>query len=187
MDSIVDTFFPLLDFIEAESNDIDAFLADPLSAAPAAQDKERHSLGAITHVKRIEPSHLLRLRIPAYLEQRLPARLRAALQPAQSQTEQVEKFGRASDVNRPKTVSKKALTTVDDRLFDRARMLKRIADARKLITALTRLLHHKTEVVRGLRKRVQQEVRVAGGREPGLRHDIGIYLGDLQGERQSST
>lgn len=31
MDSIVDAFFPLIDFIESESNEVDTFLADPLN------------------------------------------------------------------------------------------------------------------------------------------------------------
>lgn len=33
MDSIVDAFFPMLDFIEAESDELDDYLADPLQAS----------------------------------------------------------------------------------------------------------------------------------------------------------
>lgn len=35
MDSIVDAFFPLIDFIEGESNEVDTFLSDPLNTRQA--------------------------------------------------------------------------------------------------------------------------------------------------------
>lgn len=37
MDSIVDSFFPLIDFIEGESNEISAFLSDPLTHLPSGK------------------------------------------------------------------------------------------------------------------------------------------------------
>jgi Mg2+ and Co2+ transporter CorA len=37
MDSIVDSFFPLIDFIESESNEISAFLSDPLTHLPSGR------------------------------------------------------------------------------------------------------------------------------------------------------
>lgn len=37
MDSIVDSFFPLIDFIEGESNEISAFLSDPLTHLPSGR------------------------------------------------------------------------------------------------------------------------------------------------------
>lgn len=189
MDSIVDTFFPLIDFIESESNAVDAFLADPLQSTQSVtgkKGKKVDNIKSVSETARLKPSVLLRLRVPTWFEDRLPLRLRKQLrlerELVRSHTEQFEMFARQAKVIKPRTISKKALKHVDDRLFDRAGMLKRIADTRKLITALSRLLHSKTEVVRGLRKRVQQEHVVTGGGEPGMRHDINIYLGDLQGE-----
>lgn len=54
MDSIVDAFFPLIGFIESESNEVDTFLADPLNAAqnspvdPTAKATQQNT-GGVTH------------------------------------------------------------------------------------------------------------------------------------------
>ena len=204
MDSIVDTFFPLIDFIESESDDIDEFLANPLfdprrvqpdpATTPAIEPlSSTSSDNPVSEVKNIRPSHLFKLRLPTLVKTRSLAQMYGSVKSATVPSHReatLSKFGRGlpssahahakRDPLAPRTMSKKSLKGVDDKLYDRGKMLKRIAMSRKLIMGLSRLLIPKTDVVRGLRKRIRDEALSLGNAEPGQRHDINIYLGDLQ-------
>lgn len=65
--------------------------------------------------------------------------------------------------------------------IDRAKMLRTIAETRKLITGLSRMLTPKTEVLRGLRKRTKDEGLLGAARSGDSLIDIETYLGDLSG------
>lgn len=191
MDSIVDTFFPLIEFIEAEADDIDSFLANPLRVYENASDlspavpagKGRRYLTALR-------KYLHNLK-PVWLHVRTPQVVQffGVIKDTAISTQRESDFshlGEAKAIRRPesapKTMSRKALRGVNEDLYDRGKMLSRIAVSRKLVMGLSRLLISKSDVVRGLRKRLKDENNRLGSNEPGQRHDIGIYLGDLQGE-----
>jgi Mg2+ and Co2+ transporter CorA len=195
MDSIVDTFFPLIDFIEAEADDIDEFLANPLqvdeSATPVASANTQEG-SAFRNVIR---QQWRRFR-PAWLQVRTPqvTQFFGLIKTTAIITQREANFSRMGEKKHrphhsnagPKTLSHKALLGVNSDLYDRGKMLTRIAVARKLVMGLSRLLVPKNDVVRGLRKRLRDERSHLIATEPGQRHDIGIYLGDLQGESFTS-
>lgn len=195
MDSIVDTFFPLIDFIEAEADDIDAFLANPLRvdddvAIPAGQSMIKKPSKLVFFKQ-----HLRRLK-PVWLQVRTPqvTQFFGVIKSTAIVTQREADFSRMGEakskhhtIGAPKTLSPKALRGVNEDLYDRAKMLTRIAVARKLVMGLSRLLVPKNDVVRGLRKRLRDEKNRLGTNEPGQRHDIGIYLGDLQGKLDISV
>jgi Mg2+ and Co2+ transporter CorA len=180
MDSIVDNFFPLIEFIETESDDIDEFLANPLSD-PRITGRSTGVMLANSAVNTTAKPRFLTVQVPAYIASRLPSILQKRLsrRSFDSKVYEMQNLGASAPVSKPRGLSsKKALRGVDDKLYDRGKMLHRIATARKIITAMSRMLGPKMDVVRGLRKRVKQEFVYV----PGHRHDINIYLGDLQGE-----
>lgn len=186
MDSIVDTFFPLIDFIEEEARDIDKFLANPLLDPVEPQPKpptiaERLRLKkAWTYFKQNRP-HWLKIDAPSV------GQFFGVIKGAALTTKREADFSNLGQGKRkgmsigPKTLSHKALAGVSGELYDRGKMLTRIAVSRKLVMGLSRLLIPKNDVVRGMRKRLRDENGPTEG-QPGQRHDIGIYLGDLQGE-----
>jgi magnesium transporter len=55
-------------------------------------------------------------------------------------------------------------------------MLKRVGDSRRNVTSLYRLMGNKADVIKGFAKRCNQQWEVAP------RSEIGLYLGDIQGE-----
>jgi magnesium transporter len=55
-------------------------------------------------------------------------------------------------------------------------MLKRVGDARRKVMGLYRLMGNKADVVKGFAKRCTEQWEVAP------RSEIGLYLGDIQGE-----
>lgn len=198
MDSIVDTFFPLIDFIEAEADEIDAFLANPLrieedSIAPApsstCQSGSKFTTKARQVFSKIKPSWL-EFRVAQFTQffgviksSAIVTQREADLSRiGQSKPKNHNNNNKNSSSNAPKTLSTKALKGVNQDLYDRTKMLTRIAVSRKLVMGLSRLLVPKSDVVRGLRKRLRDEKNRLGSNEPGQRHDIGIYLGDLQGK-----
>jgi Mg2+ and Co2+ transporter CorA len=193
MDSIVDTFFPLIDFIETESDDIDSFLANPLSAPrQAGQPSSTESNRARRSVKKPSRLYALKIRFPSVVKTPSLMQFYGSVRSVAVSSDREASFSSFGRTNKhdhdyvsalaPRTMGKKALRGVEDKLFERSKMLKRIAESRKLIQGLSRLLTPKTDVVRGLRKRIKEESISLGYAEPGQRHDIGIYLGDLQGE-----
>lgn len=189
MDSIVDTFFPLIDFIEAEADDIDAFLANPLrvedDSPPLPPVEMSRSERYMTAVRQ-----QLRSLKPMWLQVRTPQVVQffGVIKNTAIVTQREADFSRLGQTKTkhvktgaPKSLSHKALKGVNEDLYDRGKMLTRIAVSRKLVMGLSRLLIPKSDVVRGLRKRLRDEKSKLGTSEPGQRHDIGIYLGDLQG------
>lgn len=194
MDSIVDTFFPLIDFIEAEADEIDAFLANPLrvddsSAPPPVVGKDGSRFLAVIRQR----LHSMK---PAWLQVRTPqvTQFFGVIKNTAIVTQREADFSKIGQAkakpvttNAPKTLSNKALRGVNEDLYDRGKMLTRIAVSRKLVMGLSRLLVPKSDVVRGLRKRLRDENNRLGSNEPGQRHDIGIYLGDLQGKSPSTS
>lgn len=233
MDSIVDSFFPIMDFIEGESNEVDAFLSDPLSsgnqrpvgpkAAPSgvgvvagrkvfddtvvgiiidepSEDERKYiasdvSSGSVKHatVERLATTTVLRLlpnvHIPGGLLRLLPSSLVRETTRMFKTSMLVDHEGvELRTLAREKPVDGGLIPNElkpDDNLFsqtrfDRSIMLKRITDMRKLVTGLSRLLGPKMDVVRGLRKRTMEEN--LGLFKSDAKHDIAVYIGDLQGE-----
>lgn len=225
MDSIVDTFFPLIDFIEGESNEVDTFLSDPLSmpstsldpkVAPSgvgvvagrriydknvvgiviedagASDREKASLDSSASsirkatVKRTVVTSVLcglsAIPLPAFVLRLFPESWTTSTTKTVQSTMLVDAngyeiyplSGAENHLDYPH------MDRGNGAAFDRATMLKRIADTRKLVTGLSRLLGPKLDVVRGLRKRTKEESSLMY-RSGDSAHDIAIYIGDLFG------
>lgn len=189
MDSIVDTFFPLIDFIEAEADDIDAFLANPLrleektpSTLPQLNGKGGSRFTSIIRqqLSKLKPTWFT-VRTPQVTQFFGVIKNTALVTQREADFSKMGQAKAKQSKSAPKTLSNKALKGVNEDLYDRGKMLTRIAVSRKLVMGLSRLLVPKSDVVRGLRKRLRDEKNILGSNEPGQRHDIGIYLGDLQG------
>lgn len=235
MDSIVDAFFPLIDFIEAESNEVDTFLSDPLNnvadrgtkkqattttssnavttrksydpnvvgivveAQPSVSEKaedlsastgsQNSSLKKATVVKHgSRTSSFARAVILSAIGKRLLPKswICSARGTAESMV-MVDLSGymipqREDSIDHPflPAIPGKEGILMGDPKFDRLTMLKRIADARKLVTGLNRLLGPKSDVVKGLRKRTKDENLKMFGTGDSTK-DIAIYIGDLFG------
>ncbi|KAI5474258.1 Mg2+ transporter protein, CorA-like/Zinc transport protein ZntB, partial [Pseudohyphozyma bogoriensis] len=232
MDSIVDAFFPLIDFIEGESQEVSTFLADPLqhssrrstgTASPSGvgivaghrvyddqvigiamdptgsldKDKEKTSSGSSSSfivkqatVSRNTKSHVLkafpRVLVPPTVVLILPSSWTKLAPSITTQTMLVNEEGlavnpRTEVIDIPTFEASQfggAAAGMGEPKFDRSALLARMAEARKLVTGLNRLLGPKQDVVRGLRKRTRDEnLRMFGTGEMG--RDIGIYIGDL--------
>lgn len=190
----MDTFFPLIDFIEAEADDIDAFLANPLRVDDTLSSAPLQLTGKKPSILSYFKQYLRRLK-PVWLHVRTPqvTQFFGVIKSTAIVTQREADFSNIGQGKKrrnlasttqsgPKTLSHKALRGVNEDLYNRGKMLTRIAVSRKLIMGLSRLLIPKQDVVRGLRKRLRDEKNRLGSNEPGQRHDIGIYLGDLQGK-----
>lgn len=189
MDSIVDTFFPIIDFIEAEADDIDAFLANPLRVENDSPLPPTVSMSRTGRYMSAIRKRLYSIK-PVWLHVHTPQVVQffGVIKDTAIVTQREADFSKLGQTKAkkatkgaPKTLSHKALRGVNEDLYDRGKMLTRIAVSRKLVMGLSRLLIPKSDVVRGLRKRLRDEKSKLGTNEPGQRHDIGIYLGDLQG------
>ena len=235
MDSIVDAFFPLIDFIEGESNEVDTFLSDPFSmpsasldpkVAPSgvgvvagrriydenvvgivietadASDREKASLDSRdpslrkATVKRSAVKFVLRglsaIPLPNFFLRLFPASWTTSTTKTVQSTMLVDANGYevyslsgALSKKKDDYLTSSRLDRMNDPSFDRSTMLKRIADTRKLVTGLSRLLGPKSDVVRGLRKRTKEE-NLRMFRSGDSAHDISIYIGDLFGESSLS-
>ncbi|GAB00078.1 uncharacterized protein L969DRAFT_97288 [Mixia osmundae IAM 14324] len=212
MDSIVDAFFPLIDFIEHESDEIDGFLADPITKAQQAyapkgaylefwNDGKIRSISSRPSgelvVRRAENAYRLFFMpigsIPDVLAARIPMRYLEYttrtvkyIVPADADgTPQISKrqlwaFWPLSWMLGRKQIRKsKAVKQQYSSMFDQTAMLRRMTDARKIVTGLARLLSTKREVVRGLRRKVN-EARLLLALQHYTGPDLAIYLGDLQ-------
>lgn len=131
MDSIVDAFFPMIEFIEAESNVIQEYLSDPLHTThdPRPPSKPNSRLGRYRGTSEIV-ARMLPARVAAWLARRQHHRL-----------------------HRP--VDYKKIRLVQQQ-FDRRQLLQKLSVTRQLVVALSRLLGSKVDAVRGLRKRVRE-------------------------------
>lgn len=246
MDSVVDAFFPIMDFVDYEANELDVFSVGPNEAtteenadgasppakpksmsgksggykhydgsvvgiqvdSPSEQDLEKlsrmptNSTIKRATVERVVPVNVLRgaLSIPisATVAKLLPRRLLTrALKPFRTKV-LVDEHGIELQTLTPPpprpnrglvpdgvSVSAAAKHTLDAIMLgktprERAAMLQRITQMRRIVTGLNRLLGPKTDVVRGLRKRVLEEDAALFRGD--FKHDIAVYIGDLQGE-----
>lgn len=239
MDSIVDAFFPLIDYVEGESNDVDSFLADPLNSATGgrkpiqpeqvssstskAYDEKITAISVIstsgsnekvnsnnasdttvfggnlvddigklpaitstqtTVTRRFKAAIVKgfpRLVVPSILLRVIPSSWTESTMKSYDTTSQV--IVQPLESEGPSTLDDKAISSRQRRQkytkFDRAAMLKRITDARKLVTGLSRILGPKLDVVKGLRKRMKLEHDRMF--RSGDNQDIEIYIGDLSG------
>ncbi|KAK4701005.1 magnesium transporter, partial [Phenoliferia sp. Uapishka_3] len=228
MDSIVDAFFPLIDFIEGETKEVDAFLSDPLShgmtnvsskVAPSGvgviagrrvydenvigivveptdscePEKENGNEFKRATVFRSTTTSVLRgfssVKLSTLFVRVLPV---SWVRQAPSTEETIMLVDAAGfmiptlEGHHPLSIPLGPGFREGDKAaapaFDRLTLLKRIADARKLVTGLSRLLGTKADVVRGLRKRLKDEDEKEGRKMFGKgdqTNDIAIYFGDL--------
>lgn len=244
MDSVVDTFFPLIDFIEQESNEVDNFLANPFGDEVAVtgpvdpdsnsvrKDDESVRKGNVTPQRvsgdsasgtaKVSESYAsfemvelpvlkssagaeikpwrttLPFSIPDLIQKRLPIWWRFP-----SNVEDSSTLVGSHTVAMPVPSTKKSSSWIGGlslaqqslgpgttsganivRAVDKSLMLKKIAETRKLITGLSRMLMPKTEVVNGLRKRTHDVGLLGTARNGDSLLDIQNYLGDLSGEPQ---
>lgn len=227
MDSVVDAFFPLINFIEGESNDVANFLCDPANTAsqnrviaspsvvvplvnvkPVLDSKtdssssskkdsdstvDLPSLSAdpgggrggrfrMTMIKRRSLTSVLRIfpliTISPVLSRLLPESWTKPAHITLQSTMLVDASGFVATSALPQldeSDEPRGDSTVIDPKLNRAEMLKKIADVRKLVTGLSRLMGTKADVVRGMRKRTKD----AGLTKMDPSHDISIYIGDL--------
>jgi len=189
MDSIVDAFFPLINFIEGESRELDGYLADPLGEW--SHNRSLHEDDASSRIFRSStrasrkvvvtqtqtfislPGPFQYLPLPSLFVPLLPSKLLQTK--SRSRVKRIVLNVKGRKVKSEQYVYPSKPRRLGEALgaslpVDPKVLVRRIADSRKLVTAMSRLLGPKTDVVRGMRKR---------SREAG---DIGMYLGDLQGE-----
>lgn len=239
MDSVVDAFFPIMDYVDYEANELDVFSVGPRDAPPeehpngaaspqtapsgvglvaghkvydgsvvgiqidSPSDKDFEKLSPTptnstvkrATVERLIPVKVLRgasaIAVPARLAAVLPSRLTArVLKPFKTKV-LVDQDGIELQNLSPSrslvpdgvSVSAAAKHTLDAVMLgktprERAAMLQRITQMRRIVTGLSRLLGPKTDVVRGLRKRVLEEDAALFRGD--FKHDIAVYIGDLQ-------
>lgn len=253
MDSVVDAFCPLIDYIEGESNEVDNFLADPVNAighspAPATIKGGTGGSGTATPVLVAEVARGYEGDISGISPARSSESTKDLKDQESSSAQSTDKPGRGRRLHekfRMATIRRRSMASVlsavpiisvtpllskilprswtkaaphldsstmlvDASSFqikasilpfeddfatallsnsttplinpevDRVVMLKRIADMRKLVTGLSRLMGPKADVVRGLRKRTQAEGE-REVRDGDASHDISLYIGDLLG------
>lgn len=193
MDSIVDAFFPLIDLIEAEFRDISAFLADPLKEAdqsasslyhrPPGRRKvsvtKRRFFFSLPVIRRPALPEFLIIRLPSWLiKPRTSIRVQQLVLDDKGNLVASEE----SPVPVPSTKSRQSFRASQRpgrrmaKLINRnipfspAEVLHRMAQSRKLVVGILRLIASKTDVTRALRKR------------SAATDDIAIYFGDLEGK-----
>lgn len=183
-DSIVDTFFPLVEYVEAEVTEVEAETSEEKTMfeairAAAAGHKNAGKDGGPFPTTMMDPSHRVRrltLRLPFYKQpvvvspraaQWVPNALLAPrwllLDPQAGKVIRIK--GTESQLHSGQ-VSAEAQTT----------MLRRISNNRKIINGLLRLLTPKNDTVRALRKRLaeirQDHSAVAAA-------EVGVHMGDV--------
>lgn len=248
MDSVVDTFFPLIDFIEQESNEVDNFLANPFGAQAEATEKdidnststlqddessirdekvksdsasgksgndkksdgsqsfEMHEMQEMpflkSHVVLQQRPPIIGLPLPTLVQKLFPGfwtsfsagiNVKKVIDPHSCVVNAPVPPKKSSPFSGGLSLAQQSLgpatsrTATIDAANDRARMLKTIADTRKLITGLTRMLTPKTEVINGLRKRTKEVGLLGKARNGETLLDIENYLGDLSGKLLSCS
>lgn len=172
MDSIVDEFFPVLEFIEDQSDELEEYLLDPLSS-PEAQGASRSRMTNSRQRKQDYQTSKKKYR--------------------NQMTTKIGSRSKDGERMRPKP---------DRTVDDRSAMLSRITFNRRLVVSLGRLIAQKHQTVAALRKRViddddslhdstwvrdpKNPKRVDS--DPNHRSkEIGLYLGDLQDHILSLT
>lgn len=216
MDSVVDSFFPILSFIEQESKDVDVFMSDPLDSMNRPKhvnreiddaevkgiiiedlnegDAGQQAFKRATVLRETQAWTLRfvpRLRVPGVVLRIFPDFVFKPSKITTKSTVLLDAMGArvTSDDSSSDSSSfsdfdirhdESAPRAINDASFDRATLLRRITDMRRLVTGLTRLLGPKLDVVRGLRKRSTDEhFRMA--RNAASMQEMSIYLSDLLG------
>lgn len=187
LDSIVDTFFPLIRYVDGEVDDIDSLTIDPTT-------DPKKTTAELEHADLPSPNSsekTLTMDEKAIIDEKtggLPISVRRQASTKQAPGSSLAKRLRSSIPSIALTVPKPFvyirlffLPTTSavkrkheqqpDAVFDRSTMLKRITEMRRLVTGLTRTLGAKGAVIGRLRKRAKEE----GGA-------VDAYLSDVEGE-----
>ena len=237
MDSIVDAFFPLIEYVEAEANEVATFLADPLNLDVANANEQQKSLPP-SHVDAIKPpatydTDITGIAVDEFSSTSKKDSQESLAELSNDKIRRFKKFKMATikrssvasvlrvfpvltispllskilppSWTKPARVTLESTMLVDAKGFktaitlpvegidvevrndsaaldpkiNRAAMLKKIADTRKLVTGLSRLMGPKADVVRGLRKRAKNDLTI---KSVDAAYDISIYIGDLLGQ-----
>lgn len=185
----MDAFFPLIDLIEAEFKDISAFLADPLKElenSPTSAQVRRRSV-QVTKRRAVWSLPVLHFTLPEKVAALLPQWLVQPRTKVRVQQLVLDDKGNLvpsseSPVPLPSTKARKYIQAthkptrkvgklISHNLpFSPAEVLHRMAQSRKLVVGILRLIAAKTDVTRAMRKR------------SGHSDDIAVYFGDLEGE-----
>ena len=191
LDSIVDAFFPLIRYVDGEVDDIDSLTIDPTTdpkATTAALEasspvptesndgielNEKLSIGS-SDTMRLEKPKKTWLRPKSSVEysrhRQLLQSLKSAIPSLDFSLPRPFVYIRLFFLPTSSAITRKH-RPVDDNVYDRPTMLKRITDMRQLMTGLTRLLGAKHQVIGKLRKRAAE----GGG-------GVEAYIGDVEGE-----
>ncbi|WWC62205.1 uncharacterized protein I303_104800 [Kwoniella dejecticola CBS 10117] len=180
IDSIVDAFFPLIRYVDGEVDDIDSLTIDPttdpkkttavLESEPipvqesdsARNDLDLNEKSAHSRAREKpsllpqmwnqpdDPRHASRYNVRKTLKQKL------RIPSLHISTPLALVYFRLFFLPTSSAVRRKH-EHVDEAVFDRSTMLKRITDMRRLVTGLTRLLGAKGAVIGRLRKRARED------------------------------
>ncbi|KAL7415480.1 hypothetical protein BDY24DRAFT_383090 [Mrakia frigida] len=237
MDSIVDSFFPLIDYIEFEADDIDSQIVshdelvdDGAFSGDTSSTHSRHSLDLFSsdpktqfsthsspklerdsdsfdadkkqpptagsfemstfqgggHSGASTPHPTLRQRARTNFHLPFPSLPPAFLVFFYTTLAHILLFLRLHPSQIHARAQRRRLKDPHTRFrtrhsFDRAKMLKRMTDTRRLITGLSRLLIPKSEVVGRLRKRAEEvSGRRSGWQHGGVGGEMVTYIGDIQ-------
>jgi len=194
-DSVVDAFFPLLSFLEAEVEEIEKLTSEPLprtkrEAAMARKSrvtglervKANHDSLPTTYVHAKEERLVLRMLpgigLPSIAVHLLPTFL--VIRRSDVRKEAVDDnpprpprsfVERMFGINQKRS---RATAFLSNSAQDQSTMLRRITETRKIVTGLSRLLTPKNDSVRGLRKRL---VELRGSSMSVT--EMTIYMGDV--------
>lgn len=183
MDSIVDAFFPFLEGVEKEVVDMEALLAsedltrEPTTVYPPPTPPDIPSKSSLEKVVTHDTSEKLNSlaensadtlkamdRKPQF---RLPTNWRLHVREVKRSVLALHQHFR---VVFKRTPIAKTTSTVH-----------RMARTRRLVTSLTRVLAHKSEVVAQLQKRLLTVGEGGLGHGDEHDHDVYVYMGDVQG------
>lgn len=194
-DSVVDAFFPLLNFLQTEVEEIETLTDEPFprTKQEVARSHKKRLVGLeqkaakddslpswVTHEKQERDVFriLPQLALPSLAVHVLPSILvtrrthlvkrvvnDAASAPSRTLMQRIFGFRR---------FGAKAVAFHSNSALDQKTMLRRITDTRKIVTGLSRLLAPKNDSVRGLRK------RLVDLRAPSMSTtEMSIYMGDV--------
>jgi Mg2+ and Co2+ transporter CorA len=194
-DSIVDAFFPLLNFLETEIAEIETLTDEPFpqTRRDAAKMQKKKLIGMeqktkagslpswVTHEKqerevlRIMPKVALSSTAVQMLPSMLVTRRSHLVKRAVVDVSIVApRRSLAQRIFGLKRFRAKAIGFHSNSALDQKTMLRRITDTRKIVTGLSRLLAPKNDSVRGLRK------RLVDLRAPSISTtEMSIYMGDV--------
>lgn len=195
LDSIVDAFFPLLDFVEIEVKEVEGECGDPTDPTNKKDQVPVDEIRAISYsarngnddlpftviqTRRTKLRYAIRglsiIHVPLWLAERLPRNMLEQQYETKIKTETSAslldrvRYGRRSN--------DKTFETPDAfktrMAMEQSSLLKRITQTRKIANGMHRLLVSKNDAVHGLRKRLVEL------RRPSMaRTEVSIYMGDV--------